>query len=153
MNNESPSKPHSAKYRQVRLMRWLGYFIAILVNVVVLVVVNRFPGWQVLPFLTPDFTRVLWLFNLSVLATIVANAFFIIYDPEWFLSLCRTVLNTISLVFAIRLWGIFPFDFSRYSGFDWALLARVVIIFTIVGISIAILVEFIKFIIALIRQR
>jgi hypothetical protein len=153
MDNIAPSKPHGAKYRHVRLLRWLGYLIAILVNVVVLVVVNRFPGWQVLPFLTPDFTRVLWLFNLSVLATIVVNTLFIIYDPEWFISLCHMGLNAVALAFAIRLWQVFPFDFSRYSGFDWALLAHVVIIFTIVGTSIAILVEFIKFIIALIRQR
>jgi hypothetical protein len=153
MNNESRSKPQGTKYRQVWLLRWLGYFIAILVNVIVLVVVNRFPGWQVLPFLTPDLARVLWLFNLSVLVTIVVNALFIIYDPEWFMSLCRMVMNTISLIFAIRLWLIFPFDFSKYSGFDWTLLASMVIIIAIVGISIAILVEFIKFVIALIRQR
>jgi hypothetical protein len=153
MNNESPSRSHGAKYRQVRLLRWLGYLIAILVNVVMLVVVNRFPGWQVLTFLTPDFTRVLWLFNLSMLSTIIVNMLFVFYDPEWFMSLCRMGLNAIALAFAIRLWQIFPFDFLRYAGFNWALLARVVIVGVMVSLSIATLVEFVKFVIALIRQR
>jgi hypothetical protein len=152
MNNDATGKSQAPKCRQARPLRWLGYVIAFLVNVGVIAVVNWFPGWQSLSFLTPDFSRVLWLFNLSLLATLVVNALFILYDPEWFVSLCRTGLNLISLAFIARLWMVFPFDFSRWS-FNWALFARVLIIFTIVGVSIAIVVEFIRFIIALIRQR
>ena len=57
-----------------------GYVIAIAVNVVMLYVVNNLLAWDILPFLTDDFGRVLWLIDISLLATIMVNLIYVEYD-------------------------------------------------------------------------
>lgn len=117
-----------------------GYAIAIAVNVVMLYVVNNLLAWEILPFLTDDFGRVLWLIDISLLATIMVNLVYLAYDRSWFRSLGQIGLNLISLVVAVRMYQVFPFDFSS-STFDWTQIARVVIIFTILGTAIGAIVE------------
>jgi hypothetical protein len=125
------------------LARRSGYVIAIAVNVVMLYVVNNLLAWNILPFLTDDFGRVLWLIDISLLATIMVNFIYLAYDRSWFRSLGQIGLNLISLVVAVRMYQVFPFDFSG-STFDWTQIARVVIIFTILGTTIGALVEAVK---------
>jgi hypothetical protein len=120
-----------------------GYVIAIAVNVVMLYVVNNLLAWNLLPFLTDDFGRVLWLIDISLLATIVVNLIYLAYDQSWFRSLGQIGLNLISLVVAVRMYQVFPFDFSR-SAFDWTQIARVVIIFTILGTAVGAIAEALK---------
>jgi hypothetical protein len=125
------------------LARRSGYVVAIAVNVVMLYVVNNLLAWDILPFLTSDFGRVLWLIDISLLATIVVNFIYVAYDQSWFRSLTQVGLNLISLVVAVRMYQVFPFDFSG-SSFDWTQIARVVIIFTILGTAIGAVVEAVK---------
>jgi hypothetical protein len=125
------------------LARRSGYVIAIAVNVVMLYVVNNLLAWNILPFLTDDFGRVLWLIDISLLATIMVNFIYLAYDQSWFRSLGQIGLNLISLVVAVRMYRVFPFDFSG-STFDWTQIARVVIIFTILGTTIGAIVEAVK---------
>ncbi|HKY47281.1 MAG TPA: hypothetical protein VJQ79_04775 [Acidimicrobiia bacterium] len=125
------------------LARRSGYVVAIAVNVVMLYVVNNLLAWDILPFLTSDFGRVLWLIDISLLATIVVNFIYVAYDQSWFRALTQVGLNLISLVVAVRMYQVFPFDFSG-SGFDWTQIARVVIIFTILGTAIGAVVEAVK---------
>jgi hypothetical protein len=120
-----------------------GYVIAIAVNVVMLYVVNNLLAWNILPFLTDDFGRVLWLIDVSLLATIMVNFVYVAYDQRWFRSLGQIGLNLISLVVAVRMYQVFPFDFTG-STFDWTQIARVVIIFTILGTAIGAMVEAFK---------
>ena len=125
------------------LARRSGYVVAIAVNVVMLYVVNNLLAWNILPFLTDDFGRVLLLIDISLLATITVNFIYLAYDQSWFRSLGQIGLNLISLVVAVRMYQVFPFDFSG-STFDWTQIARVVIIFTILGTTIGALVEAVK---------
>jgi hypothetical protein len=120
-----------------------GYVIAIAVNVVMLYVVNNLLAWNILPFLTDDFGRVLWLIDVSLLATIMVNFVYVAYDQRWFRSLGQIGLSLISLVVAVRMYQVFPFDFTG-STFDWTQIARVVIIFTILGTAIGAMVEAFK---------
>jgi hypothetical protein len=125
------------------IVRRSGYLIAIAVNVVMLYVVNNLLAWNILPFLTDDFGRVLWLIDISLVATIVVNFIYLAYDRSWFRSLGQIGLNLISLAVAVRMYQVFPFDFSA-SAFDWTQIARVVIIFTILGTAIGAIVEGLK---------
>ena len=99
------------------LARRSGYVVAIAVNVLMLYVVNNLLAWDILPFLTDDFGRVLWLIDISLLATIMVNLVYVAYDQAWFRSLGQIGLNLISLAVAIRMYQVFPFDFSG-STFD-----------------------------------
>jgi hypothetical protein len=120
--------------------RRTGYVVAIAINVAMLYVVNNLLAWDILPFLTDDFGRVLWLIDISLLATIMVNLAYVAYDQRWFRSLGQMGLNLISLVVAVRMYQVFPFDFSG-STFDWTQIARVVIIFTILGTAIGAIAE------------
>lgn len=121
----------------------LGYTVAILVNAAMLVIVNNILDWGWPPFLTDDFGQILWLLDLSFLGAIVVNAIYLGYDPPWFKSASQIGLGIISMAVAIRTFQIFPFDFSGYQ-FNWAPLARFVIVLTMVGVGISIIVEVAK---------
>jgi hypothetical protein len=121
----------------------VGYVAAITVNTILLVIANNLLGWSLLPFLTDDFARVLWLINISLLGTIAVNIGYLAYDREWFKSLCQIGLGGISMAVVVRMYRVFPFDFS-HSQFDWTWTARLVLVLAVVGVGIGIVVELVK---------
>ena len=123
--------------------RKVGYLVAVLVNGAMLVVVNVRPGWRELSFLTQDFVGILWLVNLSIVAGAVINVTYLLYDPAWFKSVCQVGMSAIGLATAIRMLRVFPFNFSAYS-FDWAALARLLLVLAIFGSVVAIIVELVR---------
>ena len=131
------SEPQTSK----RTTRRIGYAIAVLVNIALLVIVNNILDWGWISWLTDDLEQVLPLINLSLIASLVANAAYIAHDGPGFKGLLELVLNTISLVVTIRVLRVFPFDFST-SGPET--LTRTILIVAIVGLSIAIVVQLAK---------
>jgi hypothetical protein len=123
--------------------RRFGYLIAAAVTAAMLYLIDVWPGWQELPFLTDDTKQVLWLVNVSLVASISANVVYVAYDPAWLKSLGDLVTTGIGLTVLARLWQVFPFDFSGYS-FNWDALARFVLVVAIVGSIIGILVQFVS---------
>ena len=123
--------------------RRFGYSIGIAVNVLLLYLVNRSPGWQVLPFLTDDMAQVIGLVNASLAAGVVANAVYVIADPRWLRALGDLVTTSIGLAALIRLWTVWPFDFGTTS-VDWELVTRVVLGLGIAGSAIAIVVSLVS---------
>jgi hypothetical protein len=128
---------------QSKPARKVGYLVAVLVNVIMLVLVNVRPGWRELSFLTEDFAGVLWLVNLSMVSGAVVNVLYLWYDPAWFKSVCQVGVSVIGLAGAIRMWQVFPFDFSAYS-FNWAALTRVVLVLAVFGSAVGIVVELVR---------
>jgi len=112
-------------------------------NLVFLYVANNLLAWDLLSFLTAAFGSVVWLINLSLAATILANVVWLGYDAPWFKSLSQIGVNLISAVVSIRMYQVFPFDFSQ-SQFDWAPITRLVIILTFVGVALATIAELTK---------
>lgn len=123
--------------------RKAGYLVAVMINVIMLVIVNVRPGWRELSFLTEDFAGILWLVNLSMVVSAAVNAVCLGYDPAWFKSVCQVGVTAIGLAAAIRMWQVFPFDFSAYS-FNWAALTRVVLLLAIFGSAVAIVAELVR---------
>ena len=121
----------------------VGYVIAIVINAALLVVVNNLLAWGWISWLTDEFEEVLPLLNLSLTATILVNVVYLAYDAAWFKSISELGLLVISLAVTIRLYQVFPFDFSAYAA-DWALLARTVLIIAMVGVGIAMIVQVVK---------
>lgn len=118
-----------------------GYIAAIVVGAALLFVLNGWPGWQAMPFLTSDTTQVLWLVNLSLAAGLAANVVYLAYDPPGVKTSGDLVTTVIGLVAAIRVWQVFPFDFGSATG--WSTALRVLLIVVIVGSCIGILVQLI----------
>ena len=130
--------------------RRIGYGVAVLFNLIFLVIIHNLLDWGWVSWLTEDFETLLPIITFSLVASVFVNLAYVFYDAKWFKALCEIGLVTISLWVAIRTWQVFPFDFSAYS-FNWESFARAILVFAIVGMSIALLANVVKLIVAAAR--
>jgi hypothetical protein len=128
------------KRRPPVAVRRLGYVIAVTVNAAMLYVVNVWPSWHEVPFLTPQTVDVLGIVNVSIVVGVVANVVYLAYDPRWLRSVGEIVTTGFGLAALMRVWQVFPFDFSGQS-FDWAVLTRWVLGVAIFGSVVGIIVQ------------
>ena len=137
----------SARQSQVNVtpvgVRRLGYLVGIAVSAVILFVANNLLEWDIVSFVTADFEQLLPIVNASLVTSIVVNAIWILYDAAWIRSTGQIILNLTSIAVLALTLRIFPFDFSPYS-FDWASLTKVLLVFLIVALVIATIVEIVK---------
>lgn len=130
--------------------RRVGYGVAVAINGVLLYLVNVWPGWQIIPFLTEDFRDVLGLVNASLVAGMVVNLFNLLLDRRWVRALGDLVTLGIGLAGLVLFWQVFPFDFP--GGFDWSLLVRIVIVLAMIGTVIGIIVQIVTLVRSLAGQ-
>ena len=123
--------------QQRRAGRRAGYVIAVLVNAVIWFVLNVAPGWQSIGFLSSEFGDVLWLVNLSLIVSVVANLVYLFFDPAWFHAAAQIVVNLVGLIVSWRLLLEFPFDATE----GWTALIKTLLILAMVGSAIGALVE------------
>ena len=123
--------------------RRAGYVVAVLVNAVLLWLVNVYPGWQALPFLTDDVTDVLPWVNVSLAASLAANLVYLVTDAPRVLAAGQMVLSAIALAVTARLLAVFPFDFSAYT-VDWALVTRVVLVVALLGSAVGVVAGLVR---------
>jgi hypothetical protein len=109
--------------------RRLGYSMAIVVNAILLELVNGWPGWGAVPFLTDAAAVVIVPVNVSLTVAIALNAANLILDRRWLRAAADLVSAALALLVLIILWDIFPFAFADPS-IDWALVTRVVLGFS-----------------------
>lgn len=111
-----------------------------IVNGLLLYGINLWPGWQVLPFLTADMSRVLDLINASLIAGIIVNLVCVVIHARTLMALGNLVVIGFGVAAMLRLWEVFPFDFgTSWSG--WPVLVRVLLVIGIVGSAIGAVVE------------
>ncbi|MFP3712604.1 hypothetical protein [Puerhibacterium sp. TATVAM-FAB25] len=120
-----------------------GYVVAGLINALLLYLVNVRPGWQVVPFLTPETTDVLDVVNTALVVAIGANVVYLVTDPPWLHALGDLLLAAVGMVALVATWRVFPFDFAGQT-FDWALAARVLLVLAMVGTAIAAVVALVR---------
>jgi hypothetical protein len=132
--------------------RRFGYAVAVLVGAALLYLINVWPGWQVLPFLTEDTRQLLGIVNLSLIVGIIVNLVNLLFDATWFKALGDLITLGIGMAVLVQIWQVFPFDFGG-SSFDWALLVRWVLVLAMVGTAIGIIVQVIILIRTLARPR
>ena len=135
----------AAPKRPAVATRRFGYVVAVLVNAALLYLVNGWPGWDAVPFLTADTRLVIGLVNASILVNLAANVVYVVRDPPWLKALGDVLTTTVGLVALLRIWQVFPFDFAS-SSFDWALVVRVLLGVAIVGSAIGIVAAFVSFV-------
>jgi hypothetical protein len=123
-----------------QLGRRIGYAIAVVVNLVMLVIANNILDWGWLPFLTDGFAQVVPWISLGLVATIVANAVYQVNDTLAVKSTGQIGVNLISVFVTYQIWQVFPFDFSAYE-FNWEAVVRVLLVLAMVGAGIGVLAE------------
>ena len=140
--------PATSQVRITQGAKRFGYFVAAVANGVMLWIAHNLLDWDLFPWLTQEFDDLLPILTTSFVVSIVVNLLYVGYDAKWFKSLTQIPVNAIGLFVSIRVWQVFPFDFSAYD-FPWRTLARAVIIVAIVGTAIGLIVETAKFLRAL----
>ncbi len=120
--------------------RNFGYTLGAVVDTFVLYLVNVEPSWQAVPFLTDGTRQALGLVNLSLAVGLVTNLVYTTYDPPWFKGLGDLLTTGIALALLVRVWDVFPFAFPG-TGTDWAFVARVVLIVSIVGTIVGVVFQ------------
>jgi hypothetical protein len=120
--------------------RRLGYGFGIVAGIVGLILVNVWPGWESVPFLTSETTEVLLLVNAALVAGIAADLVYLVHDAPWLVALGGVVTTGIGLAALIRIAQVFPVDFSGWD-FDGTALVRILLILAIVGAAIGIIVQ------------
>jgi hypothetical protein len=130
----------TAHRRPPAALRRVGHTLAALVQLAMVYVVNWWPGWRSVSFLTPDAARVVWLFNLAVVVGVALNLAYLVQDPAWLTALGDAVTAGFGLAVFVRTWLVFPFQFTDTT-IDWALLVRVTLGLAIVGAAVGLFVR------------
>ncbi len=116
-----------------------GYLIAALVNAAMLYAALVRPGWQALPFLTPDTELVLGPVTLTLVVGIAADVVSFLVGSPVLRKAGDLVTTGVGLVAVVRVLSVFPFDFTGYR-FDWSLVVRVLLVLGVVGSVIGLVV-------------
>lgn len=139
MTTTAPPKRPTVRSRRA------GYVIAVLVNAAMLFAVNRWPGWESLPFLTDDTRLVMSIVNASIVVNLVANVVYLLRDPGWLKSGGDVVTLGVGLAALVRIWSVFPFDLGD-EPLDWTLVVRILLAIGIVGSIIGLVAAVVSFI-------
>ena len=115
----------------------MEYVIAIIASLILLYVFNNLLNWHVY-FVTDALNQVLWIINLSLITTIIGNAFLLLFKPEWFRHLMKIIINVINFIAVYLVYVVFPFNFNN-SFLNWGL--NILLILIMIGIVIATVVE------------
>jgi hypothetical protein len=94
------------------------YIGSAIVNLILLWVVNRIPGWH-LDFIRDNFGAVLWILNVNILVQIAGNLLMFLLDLPFIRYFSRIIMEAAGFITLIVLYYIFPFDFRNYQGFFW----------------------------------
>ena len=126
-----------------------GHAVAVVINLAILYLVNVWPGWDAVPFLTQSTTQVIGIVNASLWVSVVAEATYVITASRWWRAAGDAVTTGVGLAAVIRIWQVFPFDLT--SG--WELAFRVVLVVAIVGSLIGIVAAISRLVTSLVRSQ
>ena len=93
-----------------------GYVGSAVVQGIMLWLVNGWPGWDAVPFLTRDTELVIGLVNATLVVTLVANLVYAVADPPRLKAFGDLVIAVVGLVALARIRAVFPFDLT--SGWE-----------------------------------
>jgi len=153
---------------RARNARIAGYGFAIAWSIILIIFFNFFnqyiayyeynaasASWNFTPFITPGFDTWLPIFNAATIIAIIGNIILIVNDSFYFDNITNIVMHIFGIVSVSTLLSLFPFDFSVIpdANLNQVLfpVLRIVFIFILVGLSIGILVRFIRIILKIAR--
>lgn len=118
------------------------YIIAIIANAVLLYAVNNILKWDI-DQVTTDFIFCIWIFDVLLIFSIIANTVLFLYDKSGLRQLLSLIISIISFVAIHNLYRIYPFNFSHTIDIT----AKIIFILTLILIGINMLFELIGLVI------
>ncbi|MFI5623786.1 hypothetical protein ACIA03_09990 [Nocardioides sp. NPDC051685] len=109
-------------------VRRFGYVVAVLVNLILAWLIAVWPGWDVVPFLTPDTTEVLPFVYASIATSILVNLVYVADDRPAVKATGELVNALVGFVTVMRIWQVFPFDLDgQWVGWEWLVYAALIV--------------------------
>ncbi|MDI6643592.1 MAG: hypothetical protein QME14_00915 [Methanobacteriaceae archaeon] len=140
--NQEEKKSFKERFFKEKEFKTSEFVGAIIVNIIFLYIVNNLLNWN-LSFIAPSFSEVLSILNISIIANIMANIGFLVYQRGWFRSIVQIILNLIGFIVAYTLYTVFPFTFQSI----WVTYALLLIlIIGMVGLVISSIYEILRLI-------
>ena len=140
-----PAPPQRRQLTVPASVRRVGHTVAAGINLVLLWVAHQLLDWGWPGFLTRDFDQVLGVVTASLIASIVVNLALalVLHHHGRFRAFTDLVTAAFALAVGVRMWEVFPFDFSGHDH-DWATLLQVALVAGVVACGIAILANLVK---------
>ena len=113
-----------------------GYVVAIGCNAFGIWIVHHLLEWSWPRFLTDQFDEVLPLITVAFVFGMATNAMFVLYDRQWLKSLVDVGGSILAFVITLRLYEVYPFDFSDYAN-NWSWLVTTLLIIGMAVTAIA----------------
>jgi hypothetical protein len=123
-----------------RAARRFGYGVAVAANLVMLYLIHGWPGWDAVPFLSAETTDVLPYVDASIVASLLANAAYVVRDGRVARATGDLVVGVVGLLALIRFWQVWPFDFDGVWG-GWEPLTYVLLAVATLGTAVSALVQ------------
>lgn len=123
--------------------RRIGYVVAIAFMFVFLYILINLYDWGV-PYITEEYNDLIWYIELSIYASIIAHAIFLVYDPKWFRYLLKAITGVFSSLATIMFYVVFPFDFPGNFNKIGKIILLVLVVLSVIGIIVE-LVKAIRF--------
>lgn len=139
----SSAPPKDPRPRVPAPVRRLGYLMAAAMNGAMLWVAHQLLDWGWPGFLTDDFALALGWVAASLIAGIVVNLGLVVHHRGRARALADLVTAAFALAAGLRMWEVFPFDFTGYAT-DWSGLMRAALGVGIAATGIAIVVNLAK---------
>jgi hypothetical protein len=118
-----------------------NYIPAVIMNIILLVVLNKLPDWNV-RFLAPSYQDVLWVINLSLGVQIGGNFLLIFFHPLYLHHLGQAIFSAFGAFAVWRVYQVFPFELGGVTDvigwFDTFLKVFIMVVFigTVIGGSL-----------------
>jgi hypothetical protein len=123
---------HSTPRRRPRTLGTVaGRFLGAGAWLTVLLLVNVWPGWHVLPFLSAEAGSVVWLVNLCISVRIVAQLLYLLDGGTILAAATHYLIVLIDMIVAAEILLVFPFDFGD-DGANWAATMRILLLTAVV---------------------
>ncbi|ANC29711.1 hypothetical protein [Isoptericola dokdonensis] len=135
--------PTTAAARPAVGSRRAGYLVGAAVQVLLLVGLHGWPGWESAPFLTARTVEVLPAVDAAIVVGLVAQLVYVVADPPRLRALGDVVVTAVGLVAIVTVWNVFPFTFPGQT-FDWELLVRILLVLGAVGSVLVILAGLVR---------
>ena len=115
--------------------RRFGYFISIIIQSGLLYAANNLLSWNI-PYLTDDFSQVLWAVNLSLGVNIFIYFTFLFFDRRWFKNLMNALSNVFSFISLYVIRQVFPLELPE--NLEGIVKMAMVIILALIALSVLI---------------
>lgn len=126
----------------------VGHLVGAVVDAVLLALINVSPGWRAVPFLTDGAVEVVVWVDTGLALGVVVNTLCALFPRRRLVLLGEVLTTTATLAALASVSAVWPFNFED-AQIPWTTITRTTLTIVLVAVSIALVVQFVKLLHAL----